>query len=458
MKMLFKVIIFLIININIINADDIISLYSKFLPKVIINNDYYFETENEKLNKYAVLDPDIIYPYIKHLNLKLEKNIVNPDSNYKNIFSYMLNNANIRFNEWINHNIQEINSNMSIEHGNLKKNLIAIFESKLKRNIKNKLTKYSADLNNNLIEYYKYLYFSRDVSQNYLDNVDYSDKNEIETKNIISKFEDYYNRLDQIDLSERNNLIEEIFIYHYLFDGSFLNNYPNAKFSVRDFIFKAIYPDYINYSTIDFALHVSSPRIISDALNFKDPLGEVYKKDLILFSTAGISFTYKIPVSDFDRLAFSSIISDFGLTFFNVSQPSNDEISWEGARAVSGLSVIGEYHINAFKEVSYTNFFIHISTPIYYVNRTTQFNIGVGYAKENYSFKFTPYVKGSVSGIRSDEVPEYYNKNDIKEEKKESFIYPIIDFSYVLSPDLNLKFRYFMYTNILFGISYNIKI
>ena len=49
------------------------------------------EIENKKLERYAELNPDLIYVYLEHLNRKFNLRLSDPDSNFHNYFGYLLN-------------------------------------------------------------------------------------------------------------------------------------------------------------------------------------------------------------------------------------------------------------------------------------------------------------------------------------------------------------------------------
>lgn len=78
-----------------------IQLFSDYLPEEYLSEEEKLEQLEVNLDQYAKVNPDLIYYYLNYLDLIVEQNVYDRDSNYYNILYYESAISNGYNNDWV---------------------------------------------------------------------------------------------------------------------------------------------------------------------------------------------------------------------------------------------------------------------------------------------------------------------------------------------------------------------
>lgn len=446
---------FFVLN-NVFAAERLIDLYQQFIPQQIKRQKRYMEIENKKLERYAELNPDLIYVYLEHLNRKFNLRLSDPDSNFHNYFGYLLNTSKEKKSKWA-HKIQlQIDKRAIIPLAKAK--LIYLFSTAASIDYKIELQEKEItppkDFDRNRQAYFKYIYFSKDDKEEYDPQKNYTELCDQQLEKIAARFTKYYNELELIGESERKNLIAKALKYSFLFKESYLPAYERTNFSILDFIYKAIIPEYRNYFGLSAGISYTPLKVsFDDAISFADPAGKMYSVAIKASYNTYVRFGFRFVLNK-KMIPFSYINATFG--FGLSAAPKNKEdknlghiILYDG-----DLYVNGAYGVRNLRSFDMYSFMVQFSTPALFITDKLYFEGGLNYTFYYLKFKYDYYFDGYAIDHSNNGLPDFYKgwTKEVKENKHR--FRPLLVANYNLTRFINLRLDILVYNDFQVGINY----
>lgn len=180
-------------------------LFKRYIPKNVFLDLENGKSIKDNLDYYAGLNPDLIYYYINFLDLKINKKISRREDNGYYILQNMVNKSLMQREKWLTSRIQAFNNIPDIQTAKWNINNIyrdfIVDEAELLPAGKN------GSPDTNKINYFSYIYFLNDNSQEYDEKKNYS---ALVRELIPYKIKDINNRILSVSTLESEAKISEL--------------------------------------------------------------------------------------------------------------------------------------------------------------------------------------------------------------------------------------------------------
>jgi hypothetical protein len=426
-------------------------LFKKYLPKNV-----YLDVENGKsikdnLDYYAGLNSDLIYCYINYLDLKINKKIDRKEDNGYNILHDMANKSLLQREKWLMSRIQAFDNIPESETiiwniNNFYRNFIVDWAELIS------VTGKTGSPDTNKMNYFSYIYFLNDSSQEYDENKNYY---ALVKQLIPAKIEDINKRiLNLSDLSgeAKTSELKYLLGFWYLMGDASYNKYSlSNKMENFEVIYNNIptisslrwqiavgagyspfmnkynktvttefsqkeFPEVSPYVSNTIPANTEAKAMISMGMGFDIPI----RKELVSFSHLKVRFSYGEMIVKMSQPKYKQSL--YSYYFFNPSDSTNNTIRYTADSAV-GLK---EYFIG-----------LQVTTPLIYLSRAFSIEAGVYYShyKFNIDMLIGKTYQISKPGKWYKEAKKEITKNKHFEETR---ISPVINFRYKLFKHLDV--------------------
>ena len=402
-KYIFISIIILITLAPTIFSQSNTQLFSDYLPEKYLIDEDKLEQLEETLDRFAKVNPDLIYYYLNYLNYITEQGIYDRDSNYYNILQYE-NSLSIHYNnEWIE---REINRAQKLSESAY---IVGELESYLEefQIPQIKVSAYSIKLpvDKNLQKFFSYKYLTRDTSLVYNGDINYQDAVEVAIQNIVSQIQSDYkaNGVNSYDKHESNY---ELLLKNHVFSKGFSNGSGYREdFYIADYLLLLIdYSDFrvhpgikVGVSLGNMIYNLSEVEVTEVYLPYHQfHLGNTENESQFYNLTVGYRFKLKEYITEFCYLDVN-----LGWSFLDQTDPgSSEEINqyyffWEGEPGDFTLLFNGTVESISWEVKRYSELTVNINIPVFYLFRKLFFELGLEY---HYGFaEYTIQVERDIT-------------------------------------------------------------
>ena len=362
-------------------------LFSDYLPVNYLNTEDKREQVDINLNQLAQINPDLIYYYIKYLNLMGAQRVTNRDSNYYNMLQYGISVSSKQNNDWV---MEEIEHAEKLAPSKLIFNRV---ESKLEDFIvsQSDIPKYSVELevDKNLQKYFSYKCLTKDTCLSYNETLDYTsvvdsliEKSLSESQLRHSVFKNNMSKISEADMQKLHD-------YHLFSKGFSGGHRGKIEFNLAEYLLSSIHlPEFTEHS--GFALGFNSQTLQGNFpggafreshMPFLETTFENTENKMFLYNlTAGYKFKLKEYKTSFSYLNFN-----LGCNFLSSKIPGYRQTKelnkyvfiWSGEPGnfvwmFDGVIKSVSWEINKLWSLA-----SQISSPIFYLNNKLFFEAGV---------------------------------------------------------------------------------
>ena len=423
-----------------IHAQDYVRLYQEFIPlQRIKSSKSLISTFNKNIDALAKINPDLIYFYIKYMNLMIGENIANPDSNFKNILDIYSNNYRYQINEFLSEQLDLLEKKECSYR--VKKEIKNIFVSRLNSRIKTLQKKPEADINNNLQDYFSYLYLSKKNDIEYNPEIKYKNLCLESANKLRSNIYQYIKELKTNKSDPNFNFIDDLFNHTYLFMNSYKNKYYSDNTTNILDLFEIFFKKYFkiwNQIEVNYSFDII-PNKYEFTYTIYDPvaLDTDVKIDYNLNTFYNLGIAYQKRISE-DYGSFAFIKIQAGVSYLT-QQIKNREIEGNIA-ALQGIGRFGGPY--SFKQnlKKYYSFGVQISTPFIYLSRPLRIEGSINYTFQTISY-LIEFTRDKYSLINPNQYPQYVvpiKESDEFEKNNHQFT-PIFAIVYSLSEYIDIR-------------------
>ena len=435
------------------------SIWKKFLPQQISKSEKYSQNECAKIDRYGELNPELIYVYLEHLKRKFTLKISDPDSNYQTYFGYLLNWSKMIKNKWAQRELQHIDRK-EISFPLVKERLSRFFTKYASSDyalvIKDSVPSHP-DYDPNLSAYFKFLFFSQ-TKEPYNPKTNYEHRLGLVLKKMGDYFSQYFTKGKSLTKIQRHALIKKAFKYSYIFANSYLSQYEQTHFTLSDFIYPLILPEFINHSRLLVDLTYTSLEFnFEKAITFADVFGTKYstpvKGRYDIFPWFGFRYALTKAMRPFSMVSFK-----FGFALKPSLFDSDDRLVEKVFHSNDVFFVKGYYFIQNIRAIRKNAFAAQITTPVLFFTNNFYLEAGLFYCYTSIRLKYDFRFDGIAYDYSSQNIPEYYSKGWSGSATSSKYkIKPIVNLNYAVFDFLTIYFDYLIYKDYNAGIRFSYR-
>jgi len=441
--------IFFLIFPTIGNTQDILELYKSHIPKIVFENQESKQEVRKNLKTYGELDPDLIYYYLTHLQLRYDSQISNSDLNLAKYLEAKVSKTKRIKRNWARTSLYDMAD--KYDYSVLTRNVSSLYNKFRRIQVPLRHADNNRTVDTNLLNFYKFLFLSQE-NETYNPERDYQKLYEEILANRIDFFSSIYDTTKEVDLPKRELIIYKAFESSYLFKDSYLHNLPSyTDFQLFELIRLLLKKDYktVNEYNVFFPVEVL-PKSRMKVYKFTDPMNYTYryyyKFDIQRSAYANIGFKFKIK----DEINPGSHIRvSLGYSLYqSASTTFSDTTLFSGNRDIPGLYFEGDYIFSSPRDIKTFAFTSEFSFPVLYFTKEFFLEAGFHYKYQRTHFKFNFTKPGTLEQPFSDTPQPFFDDTVINMNRSYHILRPVISLNYLLLKGATLRLDYIFPTNI----------
>lgn len=446
-------------------AQDVISIYRKYIPKEVLENEAFLKMVSSNIEAKAELHPDLIYYNL----VKLQKQYSEKDREKFNLLkqhvSQVENSYMARRTKWTQKQIDDANKSNYINE--MKREIVNYFTPLLRDTMnKSNETSSSFETDYNLLHFYACVYMQKDTSAVYDPKIDYQVKRKELEKVQLDYFKNIYALKEPEKSISINRLMEEIFLRWYLFEnkGNETGNPENLSIALQT-IMKIVNKNYTISDSPNFFIEAGYS-IKNSLFTTTNEYPVVYK---YLFSYSTQNQNYTNPVADIKpdmpqlaisagyrlmlkkHYGFMSFIEFSLLASLSLQEKQSDYITTSTNQyKVENIDITEKrgFTENHMKIHSINNYIVKVGVPIFALGNkfsvSLAANAGIVHLSSttNYTYylnKTEGYYTNFGSTYYSHQIATGSGKGNFEVNKNYFVFYPTLELIYDTSLGMRLR-------------------
>jgi hypothetical protein len=442
LKIVYLVLI-IILSINSASAENLLTLYGKFIPEKLQNNVANRQDLDRVLTLYSQLDPDLLYFYIEDLNQRFNNTESEPDTNYR---IYLLKySGKIKYlkQQWAQQNIETIKQIYS--PGRKVEQIQSYFTPYIFKVVKEIITDSFDNIDKNKQDFYTYIYLSENNEIEYNEEIDYSNLRNQITNELVNNFNAKFQNIENLSDEEITKTINSAFKYSFIFKDTYLSQYKNTtNFHIYELIDYLIKDNYLINNQIYAQLsYFPLPIYFEENIKFTDPFGDPYdyEYDIEFNNATYLNLGYKYKLKN-ETTALSYLDISVGIPIYSSYENGlQDTALFAGTKMMTGYWFTGEYFLSNERNASSFILSTQIATPIYYFDYNLVLEAGLFYSFNSLSFEYDFNREDTIISP-GETPPEFYKNEVVKYDEIKHIILPVMSLRYDVSKNVGIKLEY----------------
>ena len=446
------IVLFLLIPFTV-SAGNMTDTYKQHIPSILLNDRKMIKQIEEDLQTFGELDPDIIYYYLSHLQLRYDSSITNPDSNLATFLKAKISKTQRLKKNWARISLYIMADKFDYT---VRTREISAFYNKFKRvQIPLEYADNHKPVDTNLLFFYKYLFMTKEESA-YDPSVDYQDLYINSISDLIEFFESTYLNPPEHKYLNNQALIQKAFDYSYVFKESYLRNFPKqSNIYLFELVHKLLENKYKtdNWINLFFPMEVISQERMK-IYKFNDPMNYTnryyYKFNIQRSAYANLGFLFKMKgeLNPGSHIRFSigySIYQQASTTF-------SDTTFFSGSRHVPGLYFEGDYIFSDPRDINTFAITSEFTFPVLYFSKDFFLEAGLHYKYQRTEFTFDFTKPGTLEQPFSNEPQPFFDDEVVHMNRSYHIFRPSISLNYILLKQATLRMDYIFPTNMRLAV------
>jgi hypothetical protein len=229
----------MLLSLNGLTGQNLYEKFANYYPKEIAVNPAFAKAENTRLERYASINPELIYLYFRKLELMYSDINMKEKKRFEELFVFELNYGIEKRNEWIDEAIRT--TGVVLDYGFFRLEVIGHLEDMRIESYTEVLHRvnrkdYASLLDANKMNYMSLLAITDEVLPEFSSERDYLESLQKALAQKAKHFQNQYDNRSNLKDDLKKQVVDELANFLFLFENEYLKRYSHLALTLDYFL------------------------------------------------------------------------------------------------------------------------------------------------------------------------------------------------------------------------------
>jgi hypothetical protein len=395
----------MLLSLNGLTGQNLYEKFANYYPKEIAVNPAFAKAENTRLERYASINPELIYLYFRKLELMYSDINMKEKKRFEELFVFELNYGIEKRNEWIDEAIRT--TGVVLDYGFFRLEVIGHLEDMRIESYTEVLHRvnrkdYASLLDANKMNYMSLLAITDEVLPEFSSERDYLEPLQKALAQKAKHFQNYYDNRSNLKDDLKKQVVDELANFLFLFENEYLKRYSHLALTLDYFLIEFLSDrSHFDYQPQKAVFHRRPFSVLAGINNSSGEPKTIYTiKNSLVNEDISVAFDnsffckfgYNISLYPND-FYFSALKLELGVFNKKVIKPDDFKVThvyWNPATYYAA----GDYNINDVKVENSLGISFTMSTPVLRLHDNWYFDSGFSLEYINIEGSLREYFDG----------------------------------------------------------------